>query len=172
MSRVAALFILPSLFLASCAMQPKFREDARVLAARGSLETWEERHDTAAKHVVFPAAKFQPGDAPKGRVELCVWDDMDLPCAHGLLRVNFPPQGLDSDGPLITWVRLFDAEGKQLAEAHPWDHANKDKDQISAIRGKGEAWKKDAYFELPKRITAEAARAEVYLDGFFKPSKG
>jgi hypothetical protein len=159
------------LLLTACTAQPKFRDDARVLAARGALEPWEERHDTAAKRAIFPKVSFQPGDAPEGRVEFYVWDDADLQAAHGVLRVRFLPQGWETMGAVVTWVRLFDAQGNVLVEAHPSDTVNEGKDAVAAMKATGAGWHRDAFFDLPKRVAADAVRVEVYLDGFFREKK-
>jgi hypothetical protein len=156
---------LCALLLASCAGQPRFRKDAKVLAARGPLERLEGRQDAAARQAVFPDVGFLPDGAPSGRVEFRIADDPDLPSSHGVLRVRFMAQGWEGHDPVITWVRLFDAEGNILAEAHPGDTTNGGKDAISRIRSDA-PWHRDAFFDLPKRVAAKATRVEIFLDTF------
>ena len=155
------------LTLASCALQPRFRDDARVLVARGSLERVDSRHDAVTKAAVFPDVGFLPDGAPSGRVEFSIADDPDLPSSHGVLRVRFMAQGWESTDRVITWVRLFDSQGNLLAEAHPCDTANEGRDAISNMTS-DKPWSRDAFFDLPKRVAAKAARVEIFLDTFLR----
>ena len=127
----------------------------------------EGRPDAAAKQAVFPDVGFLPDGTPSGRVEFIIADDPDLPSSHGVLRVRFLAQGWEGSDPVVTWVRLFDAQGNILAEAHPGDTANRGKDAISRITGDA-PWHRDAFFDLPKHVAAKAARVEIFLDTFLR----
>lgn len=147
-------------------MQPRFRDDARVLVARGPLERVDSHH-AVTRAAVFPDVGFLPGGEPSGRLEFRIADDPDLPSSHGVLRVRFMAHGWESTDRVMTWVRLFDSQGSLLAEAHPSDTANEGRDAISNMSG-GKPWNRDAFFDLPKRVAAKAVRVEIFLDTFLK----